>query len=132
MNAEKYTQLGLRGFPRALARAAKKSAALKEMTLAEFVALAVAQALDSAKGSSLDLSLERDLAWYERHRVDLLKRYPKGTSLAIVGERVVDSDVDSMKLAARIRKAFGRRSIVMPRVGQAIPLTHVRSPHRVR
>jgi hypothetical protein len=132
MDAEKYTQLGLRGFPRALARAAKKSATQNDMTLAQFVALAVTQALTPSKNSSLNADLERDFAWYERHRADLAKRYPKGTSLAIVGEQVVDNDADSTKLAARLRERFGRRSIFMPRLGQAAPLRHVRSPRLVR
>ncbi len=127
-----YTQLGLRRFPRELARAAKKAASQREMTLTDFVALAVRQTLHDPRGaSSVDLELERDLCWYERHRAKLAARYPEGESLAIVGETVIDHDSDPGKLAYRLREKYGRRSIVMPRLGEPQRVRHIRSPRRI-
>jgi hypothetical protein len=128
---ETYTQLGLRRFPRKLARAAKKAASQREMTLTDFVALAVTQVLSDPHGSSsVDLKLERDLAWYESHRNDLATRYPEGENLAIVDQRVVDHDPNAETLASRLREKYGRRSIVMPQLGERRPLRRILSPRR--
>lgn len=104
------------------------------MTLSDFVALVVRQALKGSRQSlgSVGLELERDLAWYERHRSALTGRYPKGTNIAIVGEQVVDRDADATKLVVRLRERYGRRPIVMPRLGPSEPTRHIRSPRRVR
>jgi hypothetical protein len=81
----------------------------------------------------LTLELERDVAWYERHREELAAKYGPGTSLAVVGEEVVDRDADASKLAIRLRKRYGRRSIFMPRVGSGTaPVKHLRSPRKLR
>jgi hypothetical protein len=131
---ETYTQLGLRNFPRSVARQAKKAAAQRDMTLTQFIAFAVTETVkNSGAASHYGVELARDLEWYERHRAELVKVYPPGEHLAIVAEQVVDHDADASKLAVRLREKYGRRSILMPRADAATrPVVHLRSPRRVR
>ncbi len=133
MNENAYTQLGLRKFPRRLARDVKKAAAERGITLTEFMVEAASNQLRQPRHSSVSAELKRDFAWFQRRRHALEKKYPAGTTLAIVGEKVVDSDADVWKLSARLRGRYGHRSIFMPRIGERLPsVIHVRSPHIVR
>ncbi len=129
-----YTQLGLRKFPRRIARDVKKAAAERDMTLTEFMVLAATNAVrGEAALPSVDARLEQDVAWYERNRQRLIARYVVGTSLAIIDEEVVDHDADPLQLAIRVRKKLGRRAFFMPQLGgNATPVRHIRSPRRVR
>jgi hypothetical protein len=127
-----YTQLGLRKFPRDLARRAKKAAAQRDVTLTQYVARAVRQALASPTSGSANAALDGDIEWFDQHRSELARRYPAGTYLAIVDRRVIDRDMDLGSLAQRTRAKFGRRSILIPRIGAELErVFHVRSPRRV-
>jgi hypothetical protein len=133
-----YTQLGLRGFPRDLARSAKKAAAQQEMTLSQYVAQAVEMALSREPAHERDLpsipaELERDVRWYESHRAALLasKKYQEGTNLGIVDEAVVDVDSDLVALMTRLRRRYGRRTLFVPRLERERQrVVKFRSPRR--
>ncbi len=133
MNDGAYTQLGLRRFPRRLAREIKRAAAERGITLTEFMVEAASSQLRQPHDSSIRAELKRDLEWYERRRPALERKYPPGTNLAIVGEKVVDSDEDVWKLSARLRNRYGHRSIFMPRIAERLPAdVRVRSPRLAR
>lgn len=123
------TQLGLRNFPRRVARDVKRAAAASGITLTEFMVMAATRALrEPTESVSAVYQLDRDLAWYERHHQQLSRRYAAGTYLAVVGQEVVDEDRDPRALATRIRETFGRKSFVMPLVGASQRTMHLRSP----
>ncbi|MBV9103981.1 MAG: hypothetical protein JO060_10335 [Candidatus Eremiobacteraeota bacterium] len=136
---DNYTQLGLRGFPRQLARAAKKAAAQREMTLTQFIAEAVQSALlrespAMARPPTVPQDLADDVAWYNEHRSDLLAdpRLRRGTNLAIVGAKMVDHDADLDALMKRLRARFGERSVFVPKLAPpAGTPARFRSPRKV-
>jgi hypothetical protein len=103
------------------------------MTLTEFMVMAATRALrEPVESMSIMSELNRDLAWYERHRQQLSRRYPPGTHLAVVGEEVVDSDTNPDDLVSRVHERFGRKSFAMPLVGARERTIHLRSPRLVR
>ncbi|MHB8434110.1 MAG: hypothetical protein ACYC8W_08735 [Candidatus Tyrphobacter sp.] len=127
------TQLGLRKFPRRLAREVKKAAAERGITLTQFMVAAATNQLRGRRSPSVNAELERDVAWYDRHRKAFEKKYPFGMNLAIVGQKVVDCDPDVWDLSERLSKEYGRRPIFMPRIGEVLPkLMTVRTPRFMR
>ena len=125
-------QLGLRKFPRAVYQRLKQAAAQRGMTMTDFVVLATAHELERPTPlAEPEIDLHADLRWFEAHTAELERSYPTGTYLAIVNHAVVDHDTDVLALTHRVRERLGRRSILMPRLGQHFEPTLVRSPRRV-
>ncbi len=133
MNDGTNIQFGLRKFPRRLAREVKKAAAERGITVSEFMTEAATNQLRQPRASGVSAELQRDVEWYERHRADVETAYPPGTSVAVVGKRIVDSDADVWKLLGRLRERYGSRSIFIPLIGKPRPdVIRVRSPRIVR
>lgn len=123
------TTLYLRGMPRRLVREAKATAARRGTTLADVVSDALAKTLDSTPTETGTDMLAVEMAWYDRNKSKLERRY-NDEYVAIVGGAVVDHDPDFSSLAERVFRKHGERSVFMPRIGQDTRL-HIRSP-RIR
>lgn len=123
------TTLYLRGIPTGLVRELKAEAARRGLTLTALAIAALARALGSDSGDDLK-PLEADMAWYEAHRRQLLRRYA-GEYLAIAGRRILDHDPDFSALAGRVFAKVGVRPIFMPQCVADDQIVHLRSPRRV-
>jgi hypothetical protein len=122
--------LFLRGMPTELVREVKAVAARRGVTLTEMVTEALARSLGvSREPQDRADDLDRDIAWYRKHRTALLRRY-RGEYVAIVDGKVVDHGRDFSALAGRVFKRLGNRSIYMPRVEATEPTAKIRSPRR--
>jgi len=127
--ALRNTTLYLRGVPKDLVRELKARAARQGLTLTALATYALTRAVGSEPQDDLQ-PLEADMAWYEAHKPQLLRRY-RGQYLAIVGGRVLDHDVDFSAPAARVFAKVGVRPVFMPRC-VADEIVHLRSPRLVR
>ncbi len=126
------TTLFLRGVPREVVREAKAAAAREGATLGAFVAHALRRRLAAGAAPDADgASLEASERWYGRNAQRLLRRYP-GKWLAIIDERLVDSDADWEALSDRVFDRFGVRSFFMPRAEAGERVVKLRSPRVVR
>ena len=122
--------LFLRNLPTQLVREAKAAAARRGQTLTTLVADALARSLsmeDESQDGADDL--DRDIAWYQKNRSTLLRRYP-GEYVAIVDANVVDHGRDFDALATRVFARFGNRDVYMPRVQDHRRWLRVRSPRK--
>lgn len=122
--------LFLRNLPTELVREAKATAARRGQTLTTLVADAIARSLSvdgESQGGADDL--DRDIAWYQKNRSTLLRRYP-GEYIAIVDTNVVDHGRDFDALATRVFARFGTRNVYMPRVQERERVVRIRSPRR--
>lgn len=122
----------LRGLPSEIVREAKAAAARRGVTLAGYVADALARAVqqrDTDVEGSADLSRER--RWFERQRERLCREYG-GEYVAILDRAVVDHDADFEALAERVFAKHGARSIFMPLVAKANRPARIRSPRTRR
>jgi Family of unknown function (DUF5678) len=124
--------LFLRNLPAELVREAKAAAARRGQTLTTLVADALSRSL-LVEGASEERAddLERDIAWYQKNRSTLLRRYP-GEYIAIVDENVVDRGHDFDALATRVFTRFGDRNVYMPRVQDRERVVRIRSPRKSR
>lgn len=121
----------LRGIPTDVIREAKAAAARRGVTLAGFVADTLSRAVrESAHEPEPSDDLGEDMEWYARNRARLARTYD-GQYVAVVGKRVIDSDRDFERLAARVFEAHGHRSVFMPLVAATDRVLRLRSP-RVR
>lgn len=131
--AQQSGTLYLRGMPRDLVREAKAEAARRGITLTTLVKEALAQALGlefPAAGEPAD-EFHRDLAWFEKNRAKLLKRY-EGEYIAIIKRKVVDHDREFSALARRVYDRYGVRSICMPQVVPGDRVVNIPSPRVLR
>lgn len=123
----------LRGIPSDVVREAKAVAARRGVTLAGFVAEALARALREPAGAGAghgviaDDALGKDIRWYERHRTRLNDEF-SGEYVAIVDAQVIDHDADFEALAERVFAREGQRDVFMPRLGTEQTPLRVRSP----
>lgn len=74
--------------------------------------------------------LKADMAWYETHKRQLLRRY-SGEFIAIVDRRVLDHDRDFSALADRVFAKAGTRPVFMPQCVPGDQTVNLRSPHIV-
>jgi hypothetical protein len=120
----------LRGIPSDVVREAKAVAARRGVTLAGFVADAIARALREPAGNAVtgDDELGKDMRWYERNRERLTDEFTGGQYVAIVDARVIDHDADFEALAERVFAREGQRDVFMPRLGTEQTPLRVRSP----
>lgn len=123
------TTLYLRGVPTSLVRALKARAARQGVTLTALVIAGLSRAIGAESQDDLK-PLEADMAWYDAHRRQLLRRY-SGEYLAIVDGRVLDHDPDFSALAGRVFATAGVRPVFMPRCLPSDEVVHLRSPRRV-
>lgn len=123
------TTLYLRGVPSSLVRELKAQAARRGVTLTALAIAGLTRALTAEPQDELK-PLEADMAWYEAHRHQLLRRYA-GEYLAIVDRKVLDHDLDFNDLAGRVFAKVGVRPIFMPRCVASDQIVRLRSPHRV-
>jgi hypothetical protein len=132
MPAERTT-LFLRGMPARLVRETKAAAARQGLTLADMVSRALERSLseDDVRADGSEHELRDSIRWYERHRRDLLRRYP-GEFVAVLKRKVLDHDLDFEALAGRVFARVGVRPIFMPHVQPGEPRARVRSPRRAR
>lgn len=122
----------LRGIEQRIVREAKAVAAREGVTLAALVERALAREIRSARPAPSRVSeIARDVTWYEDNVASLLERFD-GEYLAIVGQEVVDHDVDVEALASRIEAKYGSRSVYMPECRQTRRIVDVRSPRVAR
>ncbi|HKU39476.1 MAG TPA: DUF5678 domain-containing protein [Polyangiales bacterium] len=122
----------LRGLPSEIVREAKAAAARRGITLAGYVADALARAAaqrESDADASADLS--REQRWFDRQRDKLVREYA-GEYVAIIGNAVVDHDADFEALAERVFAKHGARSIFMPLVASTRKPARIRSPRSSR
>ena len=127
-----HKTLFLRNVPTQVVREAKAAAAREGKTLTAVVSEALARSL-GVDGAPVDPAddLGRDIAWYQQHRPQLLRRY-RGQYVAIVDGAVVDHGGDFNTLAARVFSRFGNRHIYMPKVQEGERVVRVASPRRVK
>jgi hypothetical protein len=123
------TTLYLRGVPKDLVRELKAQAAHQGLTLTALATAALRRALGTEPQEDLK-PIESDMAWYEAHKRQVLRRYP-GEYLAIVDRRIVDHDLDFGALAARVFAKVGVRPVFMPQCLADDQVVHLRSPRRV-
>lgn len=123
------TTLYLRGIPSSLVRQLKAEAARRGVTLTALAIAGLTRALGTESQDDLG-PLAADMAWYEAHRRQLLRRYA-GEYLAIAGRRVLDHDPDFSALAGRVFAKAGVRPIFMPQCVATDHIVHLRSPRRV-
>ena len=69
-------------------------------------------------------------SFYEANWESLLRQY-EGKYVAILDQRVIDSDVDFSRLAERVFKRVGYRDIYMPKVQRKAKVVSIPSPQRV-
>lgn len=125
--------LYLRGVPESLVREAKAAAARRGITLTALVSEALTRALQVGQAGEAELppDLRAEMAWYEAHRDDLLKRY-RGEYLAIVNRRVVDRDKTFGALAARVFERLGVRPVFMPKCVPGERVVSIPTPRAAR
>jgi len=124
--------LFLRNVPTELVREAKAMAARRGQALTTIVAEALARSLDAGgEPPQRAGDLQRDIAWFHKHRPKLLRRY-RGEYVAIVEAAVVDHDRDFGALASRVFARFGNRNVYMPRIQAGEATARIRSPRRSR
>lgn len=70
---------------------------------------------------------EEERNYFDQHKAALLRDF-SGKYIAIVDERVVDSDPDSGQLAIRVYKRFGYKAIYMPYVCEKPRVLRIPSP----
>lgn len=70
---------------------------------------------------------EKSVQFYRANHKALLEKY-EGCFIAILEERVVDSDEDFSELARRVYGRIGYRDIFMPKVERESRLIHLPSP----
>ncbi len=124
------TTLYLRGLPTDLVRELKARAARQGLTLTELVTDALRRAVGTESHDDLK-PLEADMAWYEAHKRQLLRRY-HGDYLAIVDRRVLDHDPDFGTLAARVFAKVGVGPVFMPQCVETEQTVHLRSPRLIQ
>lgn len=78
------------------------------------------------KNSPAD-SFEAAVAFFEQHREKLLEDY-QGKFVAIVDQKVVDSDTDGVALALRVYEKYGYREIYMPKVERTPRVVNIPTP----
>jgi plasmid stability protein len=122
--------LFLRNVPSEIVREVKAAAARRGQTLTTIITEALTRSL-AVEGPPRDQTddLDRDIAWYRKHRPQLLRRY-RGEYVAIADGSVVDHGRDFNALAARVFTRFGNRNIYMPRVQSNEPTARIRSPRK--
>ncbi len=127
------TTLYLRSVPEGLVREAKAAAARRGVTLNVFVseALAATLGIDVPGKAERPQGLGADMAWYETHKQNLLRRY-RGQYVAIVNRRAVDHDREFGRLARRVFKRFGVRPVFMPRCVDGERVVAIPSPRVAR
>lgn len=86
---------------------------------------------DHTVGGERPDELRDSMRWYEKHRRDLLRRYP-GEYVAVMNRKVLDHDRDFEALAGRVFARVGVRPIFMPRVQEGEARARIRSPRRAR
>lgn len=123
------TTLYLRGVPAGLVRELKAQAARRGVTLTALAIAGLTGALGAESQDDLK-PLEADMAWYEAHRRQLLRRYA-GEYLAILDGKVLDHDSDFSALAGRVFAKVGVRPVFMPQCVAGDQIVHLRSPRRV-
>lgn len=123
------TTLYLRGVPTSVVRELKARAARRGLTLTALAIDALTRALGTESQGDVQ-PLEADMAWYDAHKRQLLRRYA-GQYLAIADRRVLDHDPDFSALAARVFAKVGVRPIFMPQCVATDQVVHLRSPRRV-
>ena len=69
-------------------------------------------------------------SFYKANLEALLRQY-EGKYVAILDQRVIDSDVDFSRLAERVFKCVGYRDIYMPKVQRKAKVVSIPSPQRV-
>lgn len=127
------TTLYLRGMPVGLVREAKAAAARRGCTVARFVADALQNALSTtgeaaaADGGADELA--ESMAWYERNRARLVRKYA-GAYIAVWNGAVIDHDTDFEALAGRVFDRVGVRPVFLPRVEPEDRVVRVRWPRR--
>jgi len=122
----------LRGIEPGIVREAKAVAAREGITLAALVERALARETHSARPEPSRVSeIAQDIRWYEDNTASLLERF-EGQYLAIVGQEVVDHDVDVEALASRVEAEYGSRSVYMPECRRTRRVVDVRSPSVAR
>ena len=95
---------------------------------ASFIAEAVRRHLATYRQKRIVAETE---AWYRLPPAER-KRY-EGRYVAVFQGQVVDSDPDRLQLYFRVRKRFGRQTILITQGGDhPIPVYRVRSPRRGR
>lgn len=116
--------------PPELVRETKAIAARRGQTLTKVVSEALARTL-SVEGDVQDQpgDLEREMAWFRKHRSSLLRRYA-GEYVAIIDASIVDHARDFDALAARVFARYGNRNIYMPRVEATERIARIRSPRK--
>lgn len=122
--------LFLRNMPTEFVREVKAAAVRRGQTLTAVITEALARSL-VVEGETRDRAddLDRDSAWYRKHRPQLLRRY-LGEYVAIVEGAVVDHGRDFGALAARVFARFGNRNVYMPRIQNQEPTARIRSPKK--
>ncbi len=123
------TTLYLREIPKDLVRELKARAAREGLTLTALVIDLLRRDVRTEPQDELR-PLEADMAWYEVHKRQLLRRY-RGEYLAVVDRRLFDHDFDFSALAARVFTKAGVRPIFMPQCVETEPIVHFRSPRLV-
>ncbi|MBI2886018.1 MAG: hypothetical protein HYY02_02290 [Chloroflexi bacterium] len=76
---------------------------------------------------TLSGSFEPAVAFFARHRDELLRGY-EGKFIAIIDEKVVDSDVDRVALAHRVYAKHGYKAIYMPKVERTPRVVRIPTP----
>jgi anaerobic glycerol-3-phosphate dehydrogenase len=127
--ALRNTTLYLRGVPTSLVRELKAQAARRGLTLTALAIAGLTRALGTESQDDLK-PLEADMAWYDAHQRQLLRRYA-GEYLAIADRRVLDHDPDFSALARRVFAKVGVRPIFMPQCVPSDQIVHLRSLRRV-
>jgi len=84
-------------------------------------------ALPSFDKKTLSDSFEPAVAFFEQHREELLQKH-EGRFIAIVDDKVVDSDVDRIALAHRIYEKHGYKAIYMPKVERTPRVVRIPTP----
>ena len=84
-------------------------------------------ALPSFDKKTLSDSFEPAVAFFEQHREALLQEY-EDRFIAIIDDKVVDSDVDRIALAHRVYEKHGYKAIYMPKVERTPRVVRIPTP----
>jgi aspartate-semialdehyde dehydrogenase len=87
-----------------------------------------ARGVDGRKMEEREFERAKD---YYRENFERLVAEYEGQFVAVIDDRVVDSDVDFSELAERVYGRFGYRDIYMPRVSREHEILQIRSPRIV-